>query len=126
MDDVKLDWSSAEVRDGTLQVGLQGELPREWKDSFERTVALLRGGNWGKVDLKKNRVCVEEVGESDESRLHHFLESVVLQANAVFEEEEHEAPDDENEDEPDGPDAEMTKRFRSFATDSATDSDEPA
>lgn len=117
---VKLDWSSAEVHDGALEVGLSGELPSGWKDSFERTVVLLRGGGWRDVKLKKDRVRVQGVEQSDEERLHHFLESVVLQANAACGETESEAHEDEDEpeDEPEGPDAEMTERFRSFATDS--------
>jgi hypothetical protein len=46
MSGVTLDWSSAEVRDGKLEVRLRGERPPGWKDSFERTVALLAGGDW--------------------------------------------------------------------------------
>lgn len=124
MGGVQLDWSSAEVRDGKLEVGLEGERPPGWNDSFERTVALLRGGHWGKIALKKGRVRVHEVAQGDEDRLRHFLESVVLQANAVHERTDPEARDDrdededEGEDEPDGPDGEMTERFRSFAAES--------
>jgi hypothetical protein len=119
MSGVKLDWSSAEVRDGKLEVGLQGELPRGWKGSFERTAALLGPGHWGTVKLKKDRVRVGDVVEGEESRLHHFLESVVLQANSAHESPEYEADEDRgaDEDEPDGLDGEMTKRFRSFARD---------
>jgi hypothetical protein len=116
---VELDWSSAEVRDGGLEVGLQGELPKGWKDSFVRTVALLGGGDWGEIKLTKGRVRVPTVAEGDESRVHHFLESVVLQANAPHERPEGDDRDDpdadEDTDEPDGIDAEMTERFRSFA-----------
>lgn len=120
MSGVKLEWSSAQVRDGKLEVGLQGELPPGWKDSFERIVALLGGRHWGKVEVKKDRVRVNDVAGSDENRLHHFLESAVLQANAAHEQTEPEAPEDsdadeDEPDEPDGPDAEMTERFRSFA-----------
>jgi hypothetical protein len=53
MSGVTLDWSSAEVRDRRLELRLRGELPRGWKQSFERTVALLDGGEWGKVRLMK-------------------------------------------------------------------------
>jgi hypothetical protein len=119
---VTLDWSSAEVRDGQLEVGLRGELPKEWKHKFERTVALIPGGDWGKVSLKKDRVRVHEVAAGSEDRLRHFLESVVQEANATLEPSDGEArekPDqveDEDEDEDDGPDAQMTEQFRSFAT----------
>lgn len=120
MSGVTLDWSSAEVHDGTLEVGLSGERPKGWKESFQRTVALLHGRNWT-IELKKDRVRVLGVAEGNEDRLRHFLESVVLQANSVHEETKPEARDEEpeaDEDEPDepaGPDAEMTERFRSFA-----------
>lgn len=119
MSGVKLEWSSAEVRDGTLEVGLRGELPRGWKDSFVRTATLLGGGDWGKIKLKKDRVLVSRVAEGGENRLHHFLESVVLQANAAHERIEPKGGEDPktDEDEPDGIDAEMTERFRSFAKD---------
>ena len=120
---VEVDWSSAEVHDGTLEVELRGELPRGWKDSFERTVGLLGAGRRGDVELKKGRVRVSEVTEGDESRVRHFLESVVLQANSGHEEPESEAPEDDeaDEDEPEGVDAEMTERFRSFAGDREAD-----
>jgi hypothetical protein len=125
MSTVKLDWSSAEVRDGELEVPLRGELPNGWDDSFERTVSLLGARRWGNVKLKKGRVRVREVAEGDESRVHHFLESVVLQANAAHEETETEAPEDPDahEDEPEGLDAEMTERFRSFAADAQAGTD---
>jgi hypothetical protein len=119
MSGVALDWSSAEVHDGTLEVGLNGERPKGWKESFERTVALLHGRNWT-IELKKDRVRVQDVAQGSEDRVRHFLESVVLQANADHEEtrpdprEEPEAEEDEA-DEPEGPDVEMTERFRSFA-----------
>jgi hypothetical protein len=117
MDEVTLDWSSAEVRDRKLEVALQGELPPGWKDSFNRTLALLPGGDWGKVKLKRDRVRVGKVGEGSEDRLHHFLESVVQQATSARERAESEPEQDRvtEDDELDERDVEMTKRFRSFA-----------
>ena len=115
---VELNWSSAEVDNGTLEVELRGERPKGWKRSFERTVALLPGGEWGKVSLKKSRVRVHGVAEGGEDRLHHFLESVVLQANTAHEPREPKAHEDEHhaeEDSRDPLDVEMTERFRSFA-----------
>ena len=115
---MELDWSSAEVHDGTLEVGLTGEVPKGWKQRFEGTVAALPGGHWGKISLKKNRVRVHDVAEGGEDRLRHFLESVVLQANAADEPDQPEADGearDGKEDETDPLDIEMTERFRSFA-----------
>jgi hypothetical protein len=114
---VELDWSSAEVHDRTLEVGLSGEIPKGWKKRFEGTLELLPGGDWGKISLKKNRVRVHDVAEGREDRLRHFLEGAVLQANAADEREKREAREedqDAQEDEADPLDAEMTERFRSF------------
>lgn len=112
-----LDWSSAQVHDGKLEVGLRGERPPGWKDSFDQTVALLPAGDWGKIRLKKDRVRVHDVVEDDVDRLHNFLEGVVQQANAAQEEAEEAAPDDQEADDEsaDPRDAELTERFRSFA-----------
>ena len=124
MNAVMLDWSSAEVRDGKLEVALRGELPAGWKDGFARTVALLHGDEWGKVTVKKDRIRVNRVAEGDEDRLRHFLESVVLQANAAVEpaEAEDHKGDDRDDDGSSDLNAAMTERFRSFAAD--TDKEE--
>jgi hypothetical protein len=119
-----LNWSGAEVKDATLVVSLEGELPAGWKKSFDRTVTLLRGGDWGKVQLKKGSVRVSDVEAGTEEKLRHFLESVIEQANADHPPDEPDSDDrDEDEgderqdddDETDGPDTQMTERFRSFA-----------
>jgi hypothetical protein len=114
-----LNWAEAEVKDSTLVVGLEGEIPTGWKQSFETTVRLLGAGGWGKVQLKKRTVQVSKVSAGSEERLRHFLESVVEQANADHppKEEKADAPDNEKaaDDDAGGPDAEMTERFRSFA-----------
>jgi hypothetical protein len=124
---VKLGWASAEVEDAVLTVGLEGEVPKGWKQSFETTVRLLGDGAWGEVRIKKGTVRVTNVEPGTEEKLRHHLESIVAQANAA-----HEGPEPESraesEDRGDalssGPDAEMTGRFRSFAEESE-DSDEP-
>lgn len=118
MSGVELDWSSAEVHDGTLEVALRGDPPEGWAESFKRTLALLPSGEWEKVRLKKNQVRVDGVAQGGADRLHHFLESVVQQANAGHEPSEPDAPEEDQEpeqNEPDRLDAEMTERFRSFA-----------
>jgi|SRR6185312_300198 hypothetical protein len=109
---MNLEWASAEVKDATLTVGLEGELPKGWKDSFERTVKLLGDGDWGDVALKKGSVRVSDVTPGSEDKLRHHLEAIVAQANA-----DHEEHEDGDDDEREGPDAEMTDRFRSFAED---------
>ena len=113
MSAVKLEWESAEVKDATLIVALEGEMPKGWKESFERTVKLLGDGDWGAVELKKGTVRVSDVTPGSEEKLRHHLEGIVAQANAAHAEEDD--SDGEGEERPDGPDAQMTERFRAFA-----------
>jgi hypothetical protein len=115
MSEVSIDWSSAEVREGSLRVKLRGRPPSDWRDGFDRTVALLPAGDWGKVRLKNDRIRVRRVRPGSEDRLRHFLESVVLQANSSSPEPPGSTQDTGTERPLDGVDAEMTERFRAFA-----------
>ncbi|HET6865037.1 MAG TPA: hypothetical protein VFH80_03905 [Solirubrobacteraceae bacterium] len=112
---VKLSWSAAEVTDARLTVALEGEVPKGWKQSFERTVTLLGDGEWGEVQLKKGSVQVSDVPPGSEDKLRHHLEAIVAQANAAIEEDDRD--EDGGGEERKGPDAEMTERFRAFAED---------
>jgi hypothetical protein len=120
----RLDWGRAEVKDGTLTVSVAGEPPDGWKDTFEKTAALLASGEWETVRVKKLTVKVEGVRPGTEEKLRHFLESVAQQANATHEPDSDDPTEDEREEpEQDGgdsadeksEDAEMTERFRSFS-----------
>lgn len=113
----RLDWSTAEVKRATLTVALDGKTPSGWKESFATTVRLLGGGEWGEVAFKKRTVRVKDVVAGQEEKLRHFLDSVVEQANASRpgETDRPESETDAESDQAEGPDAEMTKRFRSFA-----------
>ena len=71
---VRLDWSTAEVQDGTLTVALEGKLEKGWKNAFARTTALLNGGAWDEVKLKKGKVLVRVISPGDEDRVRQFLE----------------------------------------------------
>ena len=121
MDPVTLDWSTAEVKKATLTVALDGDIPKGWRRSFETTVRLLGSGEWGEVQVKKSKVQVRDVEPGNEDKLRHHLEAVVTQANADHEpdnSEDNEASDVDASgpgatDEDEGPDAEMTRRFRS-------------
>ena len=125
---MNLEWASAEVKDAKLTVELEGDPPKGWKESFERTVQLLGDGEWGAVELKKGSVRVSDVAPGTEEKLRHHLEAIVSQANAHLEKDDSDGDDDGDEhgdgkaDEPEGPDAEMTGRFREFA-DAAEDDD---
>ncbi len=117
-----LQWSAAEVRNGTLTVQVAGDRPRGWKATFEQTVRLLGGGSWGEVMLKGAKIKVAGVAEGSEDEVRHFLEGVVQQANATRVESDEESPDqaDDADDagDRDGDDddanARMTSRFRDF------------
>ncbi|HYB28425.1 MAG TPA: hypothetical protein VEF89_17555 [Solirubrobacteraceae bacterium] len=74
---IKLSWSEAEVKDAKLVVPLDGDAPKGWKQSFERTVQLLGGGDWGEIRVKKDKVLVADVTAGSEAELKHHLEGVV-------------------------------------------------
>jgi hypothetical protein len=119
MDAPTLQWSAAEVRRGTLTVQIDGDRPRGWKSTFQRTVRLLGGGSWGEVSIKGSKVKVTDVPEGSEEELRFFLDGVVQQANATHVETDDEAEDgaDESNDDPadeDDSDARMRSRFRDF------------
>jgi len=120
MEPPRLQWSAAQVRDGILTVTIDGDRPKGWKATFEQTVRLLGGGDWGEVSCKGGKVRVSEIAEGSEDELRHFLEGVVQQANAVHvppegdADEQDESADDEREDDGDDADARMTSRFRDF------------
>jgi hypothetical protein len=122
MDAPILQWSAAEVRDGTLTVPIEGDRPRDWKSTFDHTVRLLGGGSWGEVSLKKATVKVADVTEGSEEELRFFLEGVVQQANATHVEADEDSDGDADDDPADDAggeddDARMTSRFRDFDAD---------
>jgi hypothetical protein len=121
-DPVSLSWSTAEVENAKLTVALEGEVPKGWKQSFERTVQLLGSGEWGEIQLKKGKVEVKDVAPGNEDKLRFHLEAIVTQANADTEPDEPDPESDEDDEAEQGPDAEMTGRFRSF--DPGEDADE--
>lgn len=128
MSDVGVSWATAQVDKGNLKVELDGELPRGWKKSFERTARLLGGGDWGEVRIKKGNVRIAGVTPGTEEKVRHFLDSAVTQANADHRESQSGPSDDEGDEgdeaaagERNDPDAEMTARFRAFAGDADAD-----
>lgn len=119
MASAKLHWDGAEVSDGVLTVPLDGDRPEGWDGVFERTVTLLGSGQWDEVKLKSGKVRVKGVQAGVEETLHHFLEGVVQEANAVAgaEADEADEADDRGSDADEGADgdSELTARFREFA-----------
>jgi hypothetical protein len=118
MDVPRLEWSAAAVRHGTLTVEIAGDRPRGWKSTFNQTVRLLGGGDWGEVSLKGTKVKVVDVPEGSEEELRFFLDGVVQQANATTHVEPEDPEDDgeggadEDVEDEDDADARMTSRFR--------------
>lgn len=115
----QIDWSSAQVTDGTLILAVTGTRPKGWKKTFTQTVRLLGPAEWGEVTIRKGTVKVTEVAPGLEDRLRHFLDAVVEQANVSNPPPDEDDPGDDG-DAPTadgGPDAEMTERFRAFADD---------
>jgi hypothetical protein len=133
MADVKLNWAESSVKKGKLEVPIAGEVPKGFKDHFENTVKLLGHGDWGKVELKKKVVHVARIDAGEPDDLRFYLEGLIDQANsAVAADQEkkakkkgEDAKDADGDSEPEGPDAELTERFRSFAaSDAAQDPDQ--
>jgi hypothetical protein len=132
MPEPTLDWSTAEVKDSTLTVQVDGDLPEGWADTFNTTVKLLGGGSWGEIKLEEQKAEVEGLIPGTEDKLKHFLESVVQQANASHEDDEDEQDHDQEDEEQEGKedseqesdsDKEMSERFQSFAKDDSTEDD---
>jgi hypothetical protein len=117
---VVLDWASAEVTDGTLDVALVGKTPKKWRDAFERATALLSHGKWNaRLSPRKGTVRLDPVSLGEEERVRQFLEGALLEANRVIvsEEELFDDSDEESENEVSevSEDEELTQRFRAFA-----------
>jgi hypothetical protein len=114
MDEITLDWSTAEVNDGTVTVELSGKPAARWAKHFDRTVQLLHRGNWSEVKLKNKQIRLGVVSAGTEDDVRHFLESLVLEANTTIEPEEQEAAGDGSKE-----DQAITERLRSFAAPAA-------
>lgn len=126
---LKLDWETAEVSDGSLTVGLSDKPPKEWRNAFETTATLLNNGSWTvALDAKNRSVQVTPVEQGDEERVREFIEGAVLQANSTLVSEPElfglESPQDEEDAEDatseshaseSSRDEELTERFRAFA-----------
>ncbi len=123
--ELSIDWSRAEVADGRLSVPLSDKPPKGWKDGFERTMKLLGESRWQDVAIKKGSISVNGVEPGSEDSLRFYLEGLVEQANADVRPDEPESTGESPDGDDDGPDAEMTGRFREFAQDDAGDGAEP-
>jgi hypothetical protein len=115
MDDIGLDWGTAEVSDGRLSVAFSEKPSKDWTGRFEAVIdRLARGGTaWGTIEVAKKKLHVDAVEPGGEADLRHLLDSALLQANA--------ARDDDGVDDADRGrserDQSLTDAFRAFADD---------
>jgi hypothetical protein len=132
-DELKLEWSTAEVSDGTLTVGLSAKPPKEWRGTFERTATLLSAGSWEvKLHAKKATVEIEPVRADDADRVRQFVEGALLEANAKLPAGEESGEEDDAEGQQHDADAapepsadeQLTARFRGFAESDGEDQSE--
>ena len=112
----EIDWSTAEVNDGTLSVELSDDVPEEWSERIPQVVGRLGVRGAGEVSLDGRTITVADVKQGRESEIHQALEGAVLQAAAdhPLEEPEEGDEDRDGDGEPDA-DQQMTETFRGFA-----------
>lgn len=118
-EEAHLDWSAAQVSDGTLSVQVSGDFDDEWEQTFARTLALLSSsGTWGSVGFKKGKVTLENVQEGSEDNVRFALDGAVQEANAHHADDgdadasDEDPGEDDKESEGDETDRRMTDRFR--------------
>jgi hypothetical protein len=92
-----------------------GDVPAGWTKRVKSVVERLdrSGSSWGAIGVTKKQRRIDAVSAGSERDLHHFLESVVLQANAAFMEEQEDTTEDGRSEQ----DQQMIDVFRSLATD---------
>jgi hypothetical protein len=125
---LKLDWSQAAVKDGTLSVSLSGRPPKRWRASFETAAVLLSHDRLSVSLSKGGAIKVSQVQTGDEDSVREFVEGCVLQANATIADEDElfdtggeegddaqESGDDGGEDAQPSHDEQLTGRFQAFA-----------
>jgi hypothetical protein len=95
----EIDWGTAEIRGSTLTVELTGASSKDWKRRFTGVLGLLEPGSaaWGRVELARRGIAVEQVQEGSEGDLRHHLESVVLEVNSQLGLENEGEPDNRGE-----------------------------
>ena len=112
----EIDWSTAEVQDGTLTVELSGDAPEEWSERIPQVVGRLGVRGAGEVELDGRTITVAEVQQGAESEIRQALEGAVLQAAADHPPPEADGGDEDGDgDGPTDADQAMTEAFRAFA-----------
>src|SRR4051794_13470237 len=110
----EIDWSTAEVQDGTLTVELSGDAPEEWSERIPQVVGRLGVRGAGEVELDGRTITVAEVQQGAESEIRQALEGAVLQAAADHPPPEADGDAGGDGDEHADADQAMTEAFRAF------------
>jgi hypothetical protein len=116
-----IDWSGAQVSDGSVTLPLSGDAPKDWSERFDGVVALLAqkgSARWGDVKATRKAVKVAELQPGAEDDLRHFLQSVIAQVNSELGGETDAQAAHAAQHEPDpqaARDAESAERLRSFS-----------
>jgi hypothetical protein len=109
---ISVDWRTAAVRERELSVAFEEPISAPERKHVKALVDRLErpGEPWGTITVKKDRLIVSKIAPGAEDDLRHFLESLLLEANAAADEgsnDEHEQLDEH--------DRRMTDAFRAFA-----------
>lgn len=113
MEEIRIDWSAAEVEDRELTVPLVGKASKQWRAHLERALGLMAVD---RVEVEKQALKVSSLEPGEEERVYALLEGVVAQANGDCDAEPAKDSEQERsrEDEPDE-DAQLTGAYRAFA-----------
>jgi hypothetical protein len=82
----KIDWASADVRDGILTLPLTGSVTPAWTGRLRELVAAAQpdADGWASVQVTREHLRVGQMRAGAGTGLHELLERLVDQANADF------------------------------------------
>lgn len=111
---ISIDWRTAQVRGRELTVAFEEPISAPERKCLTALVERLErsGEPWEAITVKKNRLIVGAIADGAEDDLRHFLESLLLEANAAADE-----GDDAEDEQVDERDRRMTEAFQAFAPD---------
>lgn len=107
---IAIDWRTAQVRERELSVALEEPVSAPERKRMTALVDRLQrpGEPWSTITVKKGRLIVSEIADDAEDDVRHFLESLLLEANAATD-------DDAEPEQVDEHDQRMTDAFQAFA-----------
>lgn len=114
----EIDWSGAQVSEGSATLPLTDDATKDWSERFAGVSALLAqkgSSRWGEVRISRKAVKVAELQPGAEDDLRHFIESVVTQVNSELSEQPEAQATQDEQDPQAARDAESADKLRSFA-----------